>query len=664
MSVQPLISAEVERYVTELSWSVIPLQPNSKRPTSSWQELITRTATMDEVFTWYEENENANVGVPTGRVSRVVVIDVDGPIGDAIVSALGGLPKSPTVRTGRGSHHYFRYSGSESGKYVKEKVDGTTKTLLEIKATGQYVVAPPSVHPNGSQYTWEVPPWDFEELPEPPGWVVETLKGDKNQPLKWLRKAIAELLATGEGGRNDALNKEGYKLARRIKIGWYDEDGLRQCLTTLGHLMGLDAAEVEATVNSCISGGKNDSTSADDQTDTEAYRQAFDDLGYYFARNLITDGVEVNDKPIDDYVMSKMSCEMYDLGHKNSRLLEDTHKMIADENAYHPLRNYLHSLEWDGQDHIRELSKHFQVLHPTPDVDGEWVNLFHLWFYRWILGAVERTFNGRQNVMLVLDGRQGAGKSYFVKWLGTVMGREYFNQSSVKPSSNDDLIQLIEKWVWEVGELGATMRQADREALKAFISREYVTVRRPYRRTPSNQPALASFVGTINNEAGFLNDPTGNRRFLVVTIGKVNWSYSDEIDPNQVWAQAMALYTQGERGQLTEQEKQLSTKLNEEYEAPNPLLDELQEYFVLEPDNRNFATHTRTILDYLDRHGYKNAKSRSTSMAVASVLKQQGFDKAENITIGDTRTKGYYGIRPKAVSSGVSMKGVLWLEKE
>ena len=99
-------------------------------------------------------------------------------------------------------------------------------------------------------------------------------------------------------------------------------------------------------------------------------------------------------------------------------------------------------------------------------------------------------------ITLVLDGPQGIGKSFLVRWL--CPKERYYIEGGINTEDKDSLIRLASKWIWEVGELQATTRKADREALKDFISRRDVTVRPAYGRYDIVKPALASFIVTIN----------------------------------------------------------------------------------------------------------------------------------------------------------------------
>ena len=235
-------------------------------------------------------------------------------------------------------------------------------------------------------------------------------------------------------------------------------------------------------------------------------------LGYSFRLNDVDDSVDVNGVRISDPVRAEIHSKMRDLGFVGMVALEDAYMAEAYVNRYHPVREYLDSLKWDGEPHISTLATYFS----NPD------GAFPVWLRRWLIGSVAKVFAAEQNPMLVLDGPQGIGKSYFARWLCPLP--VYHLEDQVNTEDKDTEVRLMSKWIWEVGEVGRTMRKSDREALKFLISKRTVTVRKPYGHYDTVKPALASFIGTVNNEAGLLSDPTGSRRFLVCRIEEIEWS--------------------------------------------------------------------------------------------------------------------------------------------
>ena len=159
------------------------------------------------------------------------------------------------------------------------------------------------------------------------------------------------------------------------------------------------------------------------------------------------------------------------------------------------------------------------------------------------------------------------GKSYFAQWLCSSIP-DIFEEGPITPGDKEHIRKQSTKWLWEVAELGATTRTADREALKGFLTHTSLTYRRPYDKNPVVKPALASFIGTINNESGFLTDPTGNRRFLVVTLANIDKTYSNKVTPDQFWSQVMEWYRTGVSWELTPEETVWRDAQNKDYESP------------------------------------------------------------------------------------------------
>ncbi len=135
-------------------WSVLPMQPHGKRPLVAWREFQQRIATAAEIERWFRRWPEANVGVVTGRISGIVVIDVDlrhgGPDSVAAAEAAQG-PLPPTVEAatgGGGRHLYYAHPGRALGNRV------AVSPGIDVRGDGGCVVAPPSVHSSGRRYTW------------------------------------------------------------------------------------------------------------------------------------------------------------------------------------------------------------------------------------------------------------------------------------------------------------------------------------------------------------------------------------------------------------------------------------------------------------------------------------------------------------------------------
>lgn len=119
-----------------------------KTPLVAWKDFQKRLPTEAEVSTWFDKWPDANIGIVTGTVSGIVVFDLDSEHAVGYAEDEGGFPDTPKVETGKGHHIYVQHPGFEVRNDVRKELD------IDIRADGGYVVAPPSYHGNGNQYTW------------------------------------------------------------------------------------------------------------------------------------------------------------------------------------------------------------------------------------------------------------------------------------------------------------------------------------------------------------------------------------------------------------------------------------------------------------------------------------------------------------------------------
>lgn len=373
--------------------------------------------------------------------------------------------------------------------------------------------------------------------------------------------------------------------------------------------------------------------------------------GWSFRLNTLDNAVEVNGDRLSDIDESLIITYVRDTTPPKAKIskeeVRDVINVMAHENQYHPIREYLDGLVWDGKDHIAELSRYFVDGHDgITYANGKKLPVFYVFFSKWMISVVAKTYAAStvaaQSPMLVLSGAQDMGKSTFVRWLAS--GRlSYYNESDIKPESEDHKRLLATKWIWEVGELGATTRKADVESLKHFLTMVDATFRVPYGRYHLRKPALASFVGTVNPDKvrdGFLADNTGNRRFLTIELKSVKHAYEKTLDPNQLWAQAVAQYKQGVDWRLNATEKAVRDRINGGNMIKEPVADWLFKYFDIDPAE-DWEMPVSDIVDLLQERGVKD-NTKSLQMAVSKVLVGEGLRKNES-----ARPRTWIGIKCK-----------------
>jgi hypothetical protein len=190
-----------------LGWSVIPLRPRDKIPSIAWQEYQDRPADEPEIRSWFAHWPRANVGVITGPVSCLVVVDVDPRHGGEVsisrwIEHHGPLPKTVESVTGGGGRHLYFAAVDPNLRNRVAIVPG-----IDLRARGGMIVAPPSIHPSGEPYAWKpghAP--DERPLAPLPQWLHEQLRTESvrhGHPLAYWRS-----LARGdveEGQRNTTI---------------------------------------------------------------------------------------------------------------------------------------------------------------------------------------------------------------------------------------------------------------------------------------------------------------------------------------------------------------------------------------------------------------------------------------------------------------------------
>jgi hypothetical protein len=224
----------------EHGFSLIPVERQSKRPHGSWKHAQTERANMADVCLWIDEGHN--LGVVTGSLSGVVVVDCDSASAVARVTELGHDP-TPTVLTGRGAHLYFHHPGASVRNAVALE-DG-----IDVRGDGGYVICPPSIHPSGEPYRF-APGLSLGDVSpaELPAWALTPAKASQNgrEPGEWEALFKAKV---GSGQRNQRCAElSGYLLRK-----WVDRDVatyLLQLWNERACVPPMSAGEVRRTVAS------------------------------------------------------------------------------------------------------------------------------------------------------------------------------------------------------------------------------------------------------------------------------------------------------------------------------------------------------------------------------------------------------------------------------
>jgi hypothetical protein len=198
----------------------IPCEPGGKRPLIEWRPYQERQPTIEELVAWWTEWPDANVALVVGR--GTVVADLDGPHAGQLLAEAGlELPAdAPRVKTGNGKHVYLRLPPGVTARnraaFLSSGLDNGQKSQVDLRADGGYVLAPPSLHPNGTRYEWLIPLVSLEAIPlVPDSFLKFRMESKPDEPFDgpdWVTRALK---GVPEGLRDDTCARlAGYFLAK------------------------------------------------------------------------------------------------------------------------------------------------------------------------------------------------------------------------------------------------------------------------------------------------------------------------------------------------------------------------------------------------------------------------------------------------------------------
>lgn len=297
----------------------------------------------------------------------------------------------------------------------------------------------------------------------------------------------------------------------------------------------------------------------------------------------------------------------------SSPLVSEAVKTLAAANSFHPVREYLNSLTWDGEQRLDTWLPVFAGAE-----DREYTRLVGRW---WMMGAVARVMQPgcKFDYCLVLEGEQGKKKSSTF----SIIGGDWFGDTDLDFANKDSMIALAGKLVYELAELGALARSDERRQ-KSFLSRRYDEFRPPYGRTYIKAPRQLVFGGSTN-EWEWNKDPTGGRRFWPVEC-------KGDIDlealiaaRDQLFAEAFHLFKSGERyWPDADQQKKIFDPEQLRVEQPEGYVDALHDWVFEQTELFSLAD---AILKGLKLDASKLTRDTQTRVGVA--LRKLGCTRVE-----------------------------------
>jgi hypothetical protein len=177
---------QAAQYYATRGWPVLPIKPGEKVPMTAHG---VKDATTDKsiLIQWWDRCEDANIGIATGKLAGVWVLDIDGEAGDRSLTDLenkiGPLPETLEQKTGGGGRQlFFRWPDTRE---IRNKQN--IRPGIDVRGEGGYVVVPPSLHPSGQRYEW--PHGDSTTIAAAPKAWLDLIAPIKRRPMPWDRQA-------------------------------------------------------------------------------------------------------------------------------------------------------------------------------------------------------------------------------------------------------------------------------------------------------------------------------------------------------------------------------------------------------------------------------------------------------------------------------------------
>lgn len=642
------------------------------------------------VSAFWRAHPRALAGVPTGAASGLFVVDLDTDretgeaIGEASLAALGFadlICTVPTVATPSGGRHlYFRDCslGNTTGKLGRK---------IDTRGNGGYVIAPGSVAPAGAYrlMNGQLTP---ESLTSVPDALLERLTGHTapDAPQRAMFNIGSEfpdtpsaLLAANKSATSFHINSgvvarktsDDYTdILRRARTDGEKHAGVRDLAASLAGA-GVPRAMAESIVREACPVWDAGVV----KTIASAYAKFGPSVATQKAKGpsrakwcadiactiLETDpawaGVLAYDEFAGLYLLLKpipgtkapratftprpmadtdttaavrwFNRNGFPDATKNGTA--DAIELVAMQAIISPVRHFLQGLTWDGKPRVADWLTRYCGADPLP--------LTAKVGQAWLVSAVARALQPgcKADCALVLEGKQGAGKSSILR----ALGGDWFHDGLSNLHDKDASAGLRGKWIIELPELSA-MRRSDTEAVKAFLSRTEERYRPAYGRAEVIEPRRCVFAGTTNR-ADYLTDDTGGRRFWPVVVGAVDLAELVR-DRDQIWAEAVALFQGGAHWWLDRQDEGAAAAVIATRAADDPWTAD-----VLRVVDGLSEVSTRDVFQLLDIA--LERRSKPDTMRIAGILTRAGWANGGRYTGGASRGITRF-LPPQQMSNG------------
>lgn len=666
------------------SWSLVPIAyekgfASKKCIRKGWQTV---TLSRQEIINLILSGKNCGVGLKTGQPSGLVVaIDVDGTTAQASLASIMGkevLPATVSFQSGKDGRcqHLFQLPAeygylADNTKSVETRPKGGEKNQeqLEFRGSGHYSVLPPSAHPETSGYKW-VEGCSPSNLPIAllpqiliDYWVgllkAPTNKAKTGTTIPTTRSSATHSLPSPENNkaagqpdklgamlenhlsqierdvlagkmaesRNCFLNKAAHSLG-----GLYPdkEEEVRQGLRKIAEQMFSpdEFGEIEPTISS---GWRSGILQPIEMTTEYLIKYAgatrdkknltvldlikhLDEACDSIRLNQMTGSVEVDGEKLDWETLLVQTAKRVGY-HLQEASNKQAWKTLAKENQYHPVRDYLKGLP--------QIRPYIDIWSLASRFLGNDDPLANSLLARSLIFAVARILKPgcKGDICFILLGKQGTGKSTFVK---TLASRDWYTDSVTDIGHKDHLGLLHRYWMVELAEFDSITGAKESGALKAFMTKEKDTYRKSHAEETLEHDRTSVIYATSNNY-NLLRDETGNRRMgLIEVLCEIDNDLVSELR-DDIWVAALDAYLAGAPWWLSAEEKALQAKANKQHLEIDAWEDAIRWSEVARPGYKeSFVCNNQNIYHLL---GIQPAQqNRLTNARLRAIMVKNGWE--------------------------------------
>jgi predicted P-loop ATPase len=293
---------------------------------------------------------------------------------------------------------------------------------------------------------------------------------------------------------------------------------------------------------------------------------------------------------------------------------DDTEAAIltsAQDRKFHPIQQYLRSVDWDGVERLASIARDF--FGSSDPLHAEVAR-------KWMISAVARALNPgcKVDTALMLVGDQGFFKSSFF----TILGGDWHADSPIDISNKDSFAQIHAAWIYEFSELENVFHGRAESRLKAWLTSTHDMFRAPYARVVERKARSCVICGTTNRRQ-FLTDDTGSRRSWIIPVAAPIDRVTLQEVRDQLWAEAVCAYEAGETWWLEREQEQKREALNADYNSEDPWADTVRSF--LAPPSVHEITVSQILADALKVD--IGRQDHSSNMRVARILGRMGWER-------------------------------------